>query len=155
LEQAAALAAARAGGHAPPPARGDEGHDTINWIVGGRTDSGGSLERMVHWAKLNGEEYAKDTCTWEDASATTETELAPDFLVGSDVTVSTKKRSNNGQITEYDPAKKRYKITFNGAKKDQWLNLNKPLKNQSWELRDFAELGELSDDSDESDENQL
>ena len=34
---------------------------------------------------------------------------------------------------------------------DQWLNLNKPLKNQSWELRDFAELGTELSDSDDSD----
>ena len=45
----------------PAPGRSDVGCDKVNQIVGARTSNGG----CVHWAKLNGDKYPIDTCTWE------------------------------------------------------------------------------------------
>jgi hypothetical protein len=50
----------------------------------------------------------------------------------------TAKRSNEGVINEFNPTKKKFKITHENGK-SAWKNLNKPDKNHSWGLVGFTE----------------
>ena len=157
---AAALADHRAAEHAanPAPERNDVGCDRVNQIVGARTDAHGNVDYFVHWAKLNGVEYPPDTCTWEERSAAgvKDSNLDEEFLVQMPMHYSTAKRCNEGFITEYDPATKKFKIEYESGQ-ELLKNLHKPDRNHSWELNGYDEneedasaAGEAADDSSES-----
>jgi hypothetical protein len=69
----------------PTPNRSDDGCDKVNCIVGARTSNDGAVDYLIHWAKLDGEEYPMDTCTWEprDTPGVKETNLDSQFLIDS------------------------------------------------------------------------
>ena len=122
----------------PAPERTDVGCDKVNQIVGARASSDGCVDYFVHWAKLDGEEYPMDTCTWEqrDQPGVKESSLDESFLMQMHVELTTAKRSSEGNITEYDRSKKKFKVeTDNG--KEIWKSFHKPDKNHSWMLSGF------------------
>ena len=140
----------------PTPHHSDVGCDKVNYIVGARTSNDGCVEYFIHWTKLNGEEYPADTCTWEPRGApgVKESSLDAQYLVGTVVESSTAKRLNECSVTEYDTARKRFKLK-NEKGKEMWKNFHKPDKNHSWTVAGFDEdqpatSGDESSDTDSS-----
>ena len=144
----------------PTPHRSDVGCDKVNYIVGARTSNDGCVEYFIHWTKLNGEEYPVDTCTWEPRGApgVKESSLDAHYLVGTVVESSTAKRLNECSVTEYDTARKRFKLK-NEKGKEVWKNFHKPDKNHSWTVAGFDEdqpatSGDESSDTDSQQDSQ-